>query len=69
MSKKTLQIIYHLISLGIALTTGYIASFSDRWMISVLVICGLTILITYIVNSINKRKRQIGNSPSANKDF
>lgn len=57
MSKKTLQMICYLIALAIVITTGYIASFSDKWAISVFTICGVVLLVTYIVNSRNKHKR------------
>lgn len=64
MPKKNLQVIYYLIALAIVVTTGYIASFSDRWMISVLITCGAVLLVTYIINSKNKHKRQERNSHS-----
>lgn len=56
--------IYYLIALAIVVTTGYIASFSDNWMISVLTICGVVFLVAYIVNSRNKHKRYDRNNNS-----
>lgn len=64
MPKKNLQVIYYLIALAIVVITGYIASFSDWWMISVLITCGAVLLVIYIANSKNKHKKQEGNSHS-----
>lgn len=64
MPKKNLQVIYYLIALATVVTTGYITGFSNRWVISVLTICGVVLLITYIIARRNKHNRQDGHKNS-----
>lgn len=62
MSKKTLSVIYYLVLVGVTLGWGYIESFSDRWMVWVLVIGGALMLISYGVSRVRRRRRVPGDT-------
>ena len=60
MTKRTLGVICYVVVTAVVLTWGYVESFSDRWMLWVLAVCGIGLVGSYLLTKRKKRKENAG---------